>query len=98
MEPPLERGARQIVKLADALQAKSLEQAHDLLGKAQGFDRKRRKRFADLSLRDDEGRDAPVARERVSASQGFGQGKPRGEAEMCEALRHGDPLHSVDGR
>ena len=29
-----------------------------------------------------------VARKRMSASQGLGKGKPRGEAEAGEALRH----------
>ena len=58
------------------------------LVKAQGFDGKRRKRFADLSLRDDDGRGMRVAGKRMSASQGLGKGNPRGEAELREALRH----------
>ena len=42
VEPALERGARQIVKLADALQAEPLEQPRDVAVKAQGLDGKRR--------------------------------------------------------
>ncbi len=42
MEPPLERRARQIVELADALQAEALEQPRDLAVEAQSFDGERR--------------------------------------------------------
>ena len=45
MEPPLERRARQIVELADALQAEALEQPRDVAVEAQSFDGKRRERF-----------------------------------------------------
>src|SRR6185312_3856568 len=83
-----ERSARQIVKLADALQAKALEQPRDVAVEAQGLDGQWRQDLRDLSLRDDEGRDPPVARKRMSASQGLGKGEPRAEAETGEALRH----------
>ena len=55
MEPPLERSARQIVELADALKAKVLEQARDVTVEAQGLDGERCERFSDLLLRDDDG-------------------------------------------
>ena len=45
MEPPLERGARQIVELADALQAEPLEKPRDVAVKAQGLYGKRRERL-----------------------------------------------------
>ncbi len=88
MEPPLERCTRQIVELADALQAESPQQPCDVAVKAQGLHGKRRQGLGDLSLRDDDGRGGRVARQRMSASQGLGEGKPRGEAEASEAPRH----------
>src|SRR3990170_6934811 len=54
VKPPLQARSRQVVKLADALEPKPLQQSHDLRLKAQGFDGERRKRGLDLSVRDDE--------------------------------------------
>ena len=88
MEPPFERSARQIVELADALQAEALQKPRDVAVKPQSLHGKGRERFPDLSLGDDDGRGMRVAGERMSAAQGLGKGNPRGEAEACEAPRH----------
>ena len=40
VKPPLQRRARQIIELADALQAKPLEQPRDVVGKSQGLAKK----------------------------------------------------------
>ena len=88
MEPPLERRARQIVELADPLQAEALEQPRDVAVKPQSLHGKGRERFPDLSLRDDDGRGMRVAGKRMSASQRLGKGNPRAEAELSEAPRH----------
>ena len=75
VEPPLERGARQIVKLADALQAEALEQPRDLLSRRKastGRGAKASPIFPCGTMREE---DPPVARKRMSASQGLGKGK-----------------------
>ena len=68
MEPPLEQSARQIVELANALQAEALEKPCDLTVEAQGLYGKRRERFPDFPMRDDDGRGMRVAGERMSAA------------------------------
>src|SRR5215470_3373936 len=88
MEPPLEGRARQIIELADALQAKPLEQPRDVVGKSQGLDGKKSKRLSDFSLRDDDGRGMCEARQRMRTAQRFGEGKARAIANTREAHRH----------
>ena len=88
VEPPLETRARQSVKLANALKPEPLQQRHDLRLEPQGLDRKRRECGLDLSVRDDD-RGAPrVAGERMRATQGLGQSKPRGKACALEPCSH----------
>src|SRR5262245_23599939 len=88
VEPPLERRARQIIELSDALQAKPFEQPHDVVGKSQGLDGKRSKRLSDFSLRDDDRRGMCEARQRMRSAQRFGEGKARAIAKTSEAHRH----------
>ena len=52
VEPPLEACARQIVELADALQAKAPQEPRGCFRKAQGLDGERRKRRPDLSVQE----------------------------------------------
>ena len=88
MEPPLETGARQSVKLADALKPEPLQERHDLRLEPQGLDGKGRECGLDLSVRDDDRGVPRVAGQRMGATQGLGQGKPRGEAGAGEACSH----------
>ena len=88
MKPPFERSARQIVELADALQAEPLEQPRDLIVKPQSLDGKRRERLPDLSLRNDDGRRMRAACERMRAAQGLGESDSRAETEPRESHRH----------
>ena len=88
MKPPLQTSARQIVELADALQAKPLEQPRDFIVKPQSFDGKWRERLADISVRDDDGRGMGVAGKRMRAAQGLGESDPRAQTEPREAHRH----------
>ena len=61
VEPPFETCARQIVELADALQAEPPQETGDLGVKAQSLDGKGRERAPDLSVGNDDGRLVRVA-------------------------------------
>jgi hypothetical protein len=76
MEPPLEARARQIVVLADALQAQPPQEKRDLRFKTQGLDGKGMKRIPDLSVSHDDGRAGAIAGKRVGPSTCLGQSKP----------------------
>src|SRR5262245_30996140 len=79
VEPPFEARARQIVELADALQAEPPQEMGDLGRKTQSLDREKRKRRDDLSIGNDSGRPMRETGKRMRAAQGLGKGKPRGE-------------------
>jgi hypothetical protein len=89
MEPPFEARAWQIVELANALQAEPPQETGDLGRKAQGLDRKGRKREIDLSIGNDDGGSVRVAGECMCPAQGLGKSKPR--REPCA----GEPPHEI---
>src|SRR5262245_47314330 len=75
VEAPLGARARQIVELADELQAQPPQEMGDLGRETQSLDRQGRKRGSDLSTGNDNGRRGREPGKRMRAPQGLGKSK-----------------------